>query len=102
MSFPGHFNAFLPTQIHPKSSSRRRHDTCREKPESSELLLHDDNLPTLETLGFCLWNPVNMNGCRTLKLGSGFWILLIQVVDQRVRIFSLSLLFWQFQKKEES
>lgn len=33
---------------------------------------------------------------------TGFWILLIQAVDQRVRIFSLSLLFWQFQKKEKS
>lgn len=52
MSFPGCLNAFLPTQIHIKSSSWRHHNTWREKLESFELLLHNGNLATLDTLGF--------------------------------------------------
>lgn len=51
MSFPGCVDAFLPTQIHIKSSSWRHH-IWREKLESSELLLLNGNLATLDNLGF--------------------------------------------------
>lgn len=98
MSFPGHLNAFLQTQIHTKSSSWGCHDTCREQVESSELLLHNDNLPTLDNLGFPSTESSEYERLRVTQ--TEFWILLILVGDQRVRMFSLSFLFWQFQKKE--
>lgn len=52
MSSSGCSDAFLPTQIHTKSSSWRHHNACRQKLESLELPLHEDNLPTSDDLGF--------------------------------------------------
>lgn len=97
MSFPGCLNAFLPTQIHIKSSSWRHHNTWREKLESFELLLHNGNLATLDTLGFPSIKSHEHEWLQvTLKPVSGFcsywW--------SKGRSVSLSLLFWQFKKED--
>lgn len=97
MSFPGCLNAFLPTQIHIKSSSWRHHNTWREKLESFELLLHNGNLATLDNLGFPSIISQNMNGCRSPlhRFPDS-----AHTCGQRVGMFSLSLLFWQFKKED--
>lgn len=93
MSFSGCLSAFLLTQIRIKSSSWRHHKTWREQLKSFELLLHYGDLATLGNLGLPSINPTNMNSCRPpLNQGPGS----AHIGDQRVGMFSLSLLVWQF------
>jgi len=50
------------------------------------------------TLGFHLSNPMNMNGCRSpLNQVPDS----VHTADQRVGMFSLSLLSWQFKCKND-
>lgn len=98
MSFSGCLDAFWSTPIHMKSSLWRHHNTWRENPESFKPFLHNGNLATLGNLGFPAVKSCEHEWLQViLELGSRFCSYWCSGIKW-VRMFSLSLLFWQFKK----